>query len=163
MIWVDPLWVLWRQWVFSGWTHKLGDWRPGGGHSREPSRTAVLFGPENWERPPTHYGGHRSLPAATRDWTASNPAASPGDSLAPRLHVTSLTCELFRDCTCKSFKVKLCVCARSASRFVFIYKRVSRICRKGHPFFTELYQHLCLSEYQHHGWVHFCCKDRHRL
>lgn len=150
-------WVLGRQRVFSGWTQK-SEAGALGGNSREPVIGChVGGGLGTGNAPPLTTRETSFLPAATRDWAANNPSGPPGETLAPRLSFVWLLLPMDYLEVQHVDRLKLYVCARSALRFIFIYKWISGTCRKGHPFFTELHQHFCLSVYQHHVWIDFHC------
>lgn len=74
-----------------------------------------------WERPTAHHG---KAQFCLRPQQAELPAAPLGPQVqtwpSARPHVTSLTRGLFGDATCRLFKVKLHVCARSALRFFYL-------------------------------------------
>lgn len=116
MIWVCPLRKLWRQWVCSGWCRSRRlETR---GHSREP-HWLLCWGPGNAPLPTTGKPQFCLRPQQTE--LPAAPLGPQGQTWpSARPHVTSLARGLFGDATCKSFKVKLHVCARSALRFFYL-------------------------------------------
>lgn len=133
VIWVCPLRKLWRQWVCSGWCRSRRlETR---GHSREP-HWLPCWGPGN--APPPTTGrlsfacGHNRLSCQQPHW---DPRCKPG----PRLGLMWLLWPVDYLETLHVGHLKLnYMCVQGQHWGFFIYKWVSRICRKGHPFFTEL-------------------------